>query len=256
MIERSTDIKQALRHRQRGFLLNPFRFNPGVPPGSDPHFANVSLLLHMNGADGSRSFPDNSPRPKSVSVNGDIRVSTAQSKFGGGSGYFDGAGDYLYCPNDDEFFFGSGDFTVEGWIYPTALGAVNRCIVGYTNGYAEANQYSFNMYLKNASLEFDFVSGASVYTANVGSVVANEWSYVAVSRVGATIRAFLNGVVGANVASVGALSPNNPFGAVINIGQLQNVIPFVGYMNDMRITKGVGRYSSSFTPPTAPFPNS
>ena len=56
-----------------------------TPVAGDPHFANVSLLLHMNGSNGSTSFVDSGPLQKTVTAHGGAQVSTSQSKFGGGS---------------------------------------------------------------------------------------------------------------------------------------------------------------------------
>ena len=78
----------------------------------DPHYANVSLLLHGDGADNGTVFTDNSHSPKTVTAYGNAKTSTAQSKFGGSSIFFDGNGDYLVSPSNSAFQFGTGDFTI------------------------------------------------------------------------------------------------------------------------------------------------
>jgi len=84
---------------------------------ADPYYNNVSLLLHGDGANGSTTIVDSSTSPKTVTAVGNAQISTAQSKFGGASLAFDGAGDYLTIPDDSSFDFGFNDFTIEGWIY-------------------------------------------------------------------------------------------------------------------------------------------
>ena len=71
------------------------------PPnaGEDPYYGNVSLLLYGDGANGSTTITDSSPTPKTVTAVGNAQISTAQSKFGGASIAFDGAGDYLIVPS-------------------------------------------------------------------------------------------------------------------------------------------------------------
>ena len=71
--------------------INPYRFAAAGPP--DPDFANVSLLLHGDGTNGSTTIVDSSSSSKTVTAVGDAQISTAQSKFGGSSIYFDGTGD-------------------------------------------------------------------------------------------------------------------------------------------------------------------
>jgi hypothetical protein len=84
---------------------------------SDPDFANVSLLLHMDGSNGSTTFPDSSSNGLTVTRYGNAQISTAQSKFGGASAYFDGAGDYLELPNPNTAIGAvAGDFTIECWV--------------------------------------------------------------------------------------------------------------------------------------------
>jgi hypothetical protein len=61
------------------------------------------------------------PRPHTITVNGNTQISTAQSKFGGSSAAVDGAGDYLSIASTSDFGFGTGDFTIEGWFYKTAV---------------------------------------------------------------------------------------------------------------------------------------
>jgi hypothetical protein len=80
----------------------------------DPYYQNVSLLIHCDGSNGSTTITDSGPKGKSPSsVNGDAKISTAQSKFGGASLLLDGSGDYINYGDDADFEFGSSDFTVE-----------------------------------------------------------------------------------------------------------------------------------------------
>ena len=95
--------------------VNPYSF---ASAPTDPNFANVSLLLHGDGANNSTTFTDSSSNNFTLSRVGDVKISTTQSKFGGSSIFFDGAGDYLTLANNSVFTFPSS-FTVEAWVFPT-----------------------------------------------------------------------------------------------------------------------------------------
>ena len=80
----------------------------------DPYYNHVALLIHGNGTNGSTVITDQ--KGKTVTANGNAQISTAQSKFGGASAYFDGTGDYLSVASSADFGFGTGDFTIECWV--------------------------------------------------------------------------------------------------------------------------------------------
>src|SRR5205085_836009 len=93
---------------------------PEVTGGSTPtddSYANVTLLLHGNGTNGSTTITDNGPGNRTVSVFGNAKVSTTQSKFGGAALAYDGAGDYMQVANSSAFGITLGDFTLEAWVY-------------------------------------------------------------------------------------------------------------------------------------------
>ena len=94
--------------------------NTSVHQNGDPHFNNVSLLMHMDGAEGSTNFIDSSPLNKTITSVGSPTISTSFKKFGTGAGVF-GTPQFLNIPNGG-FNFGTGDFTVEFWAYKTSGG--------------------------------------------------------------------------------------------------------------------------------------
>lgn len=217
----------------------------------DTYYNDVSLLLHMDGANGSTTFTDNSPTPKTVTANGNAQVSTTQSKFGGASGYFDGTGDYLSIPSNNAFSL-SGNFTVECWIYPTALNTFNM-LLGSENGVS-----SDYFVVRANTLELGFAN-ASLYPAWSFSFSTNQWYHVAITRNSNTLRAFVNGTE-LSLSSGSATNSTQLFvsGTALSVGRYGNTSSphyFTGYIDDLRITKGVARYTSNFTAPTAAFPN-
>lgn len=224
---------------------------PVIGSAIDPNFSDVSLLLHMDGADGSTTFTDSSGNALAVTANGNAALSTAQSRFGGASAYFDGVDDYLEVGDPAEFNFGADDFTVEGWVYPTAGSGVNT-IISKRSAY-EAD-LSWVLYVLGGSthlvVSFD---GASWGLNGGGSapVPDNQWSHVALSRQGGDWRVFVNGLISQTFFSSESIyDSQEPVRIGTAIVQAQD---FVGYIDEFRITKGLARYTANFTPPSQPF---
>ena len=224
---------------------------------SDPYWSNVVLAMHMDGVNNSTTFTD--LKGKTVTPVGNAKISTTQSKFGGASAYFDGNGDYLSIPHSADFDLSSGDFTIETWL---------NC---QTN-----NSDYMSIYSKRASVSVNSPIGIFIapnrylYVAiinNSNSTILNylhntqfnigEFYHIAVVRNSNSFKIFINGVqVYSNTSSATLLYNTNN----VEIGG-QSVTNeylrwFNGYLDDLRITKGVARYTSNFTPPTQAFPDS
>lgn len=214
-----------------------------IAVSGDVDYNSVSLLLHFDGANGSTTFTDNSPTPKTVTRNGDAQISTTQSKFGGASGYFDGTGDYLISSSSD-FSFGSGDFTVEGWMYVINSDSY-RSIANFTTS---SNNNTLCV-INNVLLWYD----GGTHRAESNSFAQNTWHHFAVTRLSGKIRIFVNG----EKSNFDYTSFSNINSGSVRIGTngFSNSFWFNGYLDDIRITKGVARYTENFTPPTDPYPN-
>lgn len=204
--------------------------------GMDPYSDNVSLLLPFN-----TSFQDFSKNNFSITANGDAQISNAQSKFGGGSALFDGNGDYLELPSSQAFDFGNGDFTIELWHYSTTSPSFETLLArwGSTQIFFLGGGIGFNYQF--------YVNG--FLTVNGGTYVPNQWNHVAVSRNGSNLRMFINGQQVGSTYNIGATSFTTSNTVNLRIGADYNINPyFQGYIDDLRITKGVARYTSNFTP--------
>lgn len=232
-------------------LINSYRFGTTGP--TDPNFSNVSLLLHGDGTNGSTTIIDSSPSPKTLTVSGNAQISTAQSRFGGASLFFDGSGDFITISNSEtlsDFDFHAGDFTAEAWVFPRVNSGV-ICIAAKRPA-TSATGWLFS------DIDFSgFIDGAwrqSVITAPRPTL--NQWTHVALIRSGNDFRLFHNGTqVGNTYTQSGILQ--NLVTQPVRIGMVGGTteIPTNGYIDELRITKGVARYTASFTPPTAPFPD-
>ena len=232
--------------RDTGALLVAGLSGDGSPeePG-DADYASVSLLLHCDGTDGSTTFTDNSPTPKTVTAYGNAHIETDQSKFGGASAYFDGAGDYLSIPNATDLTLSDATtWTIEGWMYPLDSRA-NSTLISKRSG---SNPTSY--YCGRLSGQLVFYNGTTLYT-QTGTTANNSWTHFAYVFNAGNLKIFADGTKVGEWGSV-ALSEVN---TVINIGRHYSTIEeaFNGYLDDLRITKGVACYNANFTPPTAAF---
>lgn len=234
-----------------------------LPQGEDPYWAAVVSLLHFDGADGSTAFPDVTGRSWYRSG---ADISTTQSKFGGASGRFDDPGDRIWTAAHADLTFGSGDFTVELWFFATtAAGSayVYRPLISRDDVSLGTNRGWLIILDGDNAGKVVFAGSVGMARSTVMSTSAptlNVWNHVAAVRDGGNLRLYLNGVQEGSAAISGAL--NSPsIETRIGVGQNGAGIlgpGFLGYIDDARITKGVCRYpgGTTFTPPTAPFPNS
>ena len=226
---------------------------------ADPYIGNVSLLLHGDGTNGSTTIVDSSPSPKTVTAFGDAQISTAQSKFGGSSLAFDGTNDYLSIPSNGAFNFGTGDFTIEAWIRLNALGSTDAYpgalwIVGW--GIQNSNT-GFDFAIGSTALIFSLTDFATPTIRAAHGLSVNTWYHIAGTRSGTTVRTFIDGqVLATATVSAALVASTNPTGIAVSAAEPTGSIfgNFNGYIDDLRITKGVARYTANFTPPAAPFP--
>lgn len=218
---------------------------------TDPFFANVATGLHFDGANGSTTFTDQ--KGKTYTANGNAQVSTAQGKFNQ-SLLLDGSGDYLTTPDNADFDFGTGDFTIDCFIRPTTLG-INQAIVAK---YAPDSERYFWQLQTDNTLAFyrqDYLGNTLFSVVSTGTIASNTWSYIALVRSGNNFTQYINAVTDGTASTA-----TNVYGdGLFYIGALDVVNPafnyyFNGYIDDMRITKGVARTISGV--PTSAFPDS
>jgi hypothetical protein len=208
-----------------------------------PTTANTSLLLNFTNS----GVVDATGRNVLETVN-DSRVTTSLSKYGSGSYYFDGTGDYMYVMGtSSEMAFGTGDFTVEFWVYPAAANQTATIIdwrPTNTNG-----AYPM-LYLSSGSIKL-YVNTADQISG--GAVTASAWSHIALARSSGVTKLFLNGTqTGSNYTDTNAYLTGSGR-PLIGSNAYDLLLPFNGYLDDLRITKGYARYTANFTAPTAPF---
>jgi hypothetical protein len=215
---------------------------PTVPFSND---ANTSFLLLATNA----GIYDSAAKNDLETV-GDAQVSTTQAKWGTTSIKFDGTGDWLTIPYGPNLAFGTGDFTIEMWIYPTQLTGGTQYQL-FNTGPNNTGQASFRISTAGKLVFFADNSGPFIITGAT-TLSANTWQHVAVTRSGTTIRIYLNG--SSDVSGTSGYSFGGGPSAYVGYWP-SDTGPYFGYMDDIRITKGYARYSgASYTVPTAAFP--
>lgn len=230
----------------------------------DIYYHKVSLLLPMTGSNGSTTFTDYSPSPKTVTPVGNAQISTALDA--GGTGLFDGNGDFLSVPDSADITLAALDFTIECWAYLTAYPANNAGTYAsalITKDEASNREFGF-MLVGTASSFTDLsfsgsVSGGAttVISANLISGALNTWHHFAVARRGNLVYLFQNGTLlnaGGSAFSITIFNSTS----TVKIGAINYDATYkyylTGYMRYVRITNNVARNTTNFTSPDLPLP--
>jgi len=213
-----------------------------------PNSKYTTLLATAVDTSDNNNITDSSTNNHTVTVNGDAHAGTfSPYRHGGYSTYFDGTGDYITAPPNTSFDFGTGDFTIEAWIYPTALSGNHLIVDTYVSG----DNGSFQLYWRSTgnSLAF-YTPGDGVFLQDPSSsnIVVNTWNHVAVSRSGTSAKLFVNGTVVDTITNSRDLTHGNTLAVGAQIATGTNY--FSGFITDVRIVKGTAVYTSTFTPPT------
>jgi hypothetical protein len=235
-------------------LNSPFNFGAPPsppPPGGDPYWEDVVLLLHCDGPTGSTTFVDATGN-FTVSAQGGAQVTTTDPKFGTGA-MLCASTNRLQMTTSALLNFGTNDFTIEAFVNVSAgYGTgVYSAIVGALTTFGSG--VGWGLYVKSTG-NIVFCSGIPLN--EYGKISVGSWTHVAVSRASGTLRCFINGTQsGSSVTrteSINASPSNLGVGHDFNTGNGY----IVGKIDEVRVTKGVARYTSDFTPPTAAFPDS
>lgn len=220
----------------------------------DPYIGKVSLLLKGDGSNAATTFVDSSLTPKTITASGNAQISTAQSRFGGSSIYFDGAGDCLNLGTPADMVISTKDFTIEGWIFINAYGGVGVQNDGTLVG-CQASTGGFFVYANWSDGAIMWFDGSGVLSSPT-PITLGTWTHFAVTRNSGTLRIFTGGELKATLSDYSY--------SIASAGVVQWRVGgnfagdssryFNGYIDDLRITVGVARYTADFTPPTESFP--
>jgi hypothetical protein len=183
---------------------------------------------------------------------GNAKVSTKTAQWGTNTSlYFDGTGDSIKVINLDTVTLDTSNFTIEFWVYFNNVTTQQTII---SKGWPEQAYASYLILLENQILKVYLgTAGTSWDIANartIGTMTAQTWTHVALTRDGSTFKAFVNGQINSSFTftSIGRLLNNNPRPLYIG-GISSGAHSLNGYLQDVRITKGLARYTDSFDMP-------
>jgi hypothetical protein len=237
-------------------LTNTSVYTTGFTPPTAPLTAisGTSLLLNMtNGAIFDNGMMNN------LETVGNAQISTSVVKYGTGSMYFDGVGDNLLIPNNPSFNCSTGNFTLECWAYipsnptvgyPSMFGSVTINPYGASLRYGNAgyaNKFTFHLRGSGSWVGDPFLASSSTFALST-------WHHVAVTRSGNNFTLWVNGVSQATATTSSEVNFTPSTTGVLVGGSFDGADgAYNGYIDDLRFTKGVARYTTTFTPPTAAF---
>jgi hypothetical protein len=229
-------------------------FEGGQSVAVDPDYNSVALLLHMNGTNGSTTFTDSSSAVNTVTSNGGAVISTSEYKFLGSSGSFNGSSSYLsITPVSTGNLSTQSSFTLEYWLNASTIDTNPRNVYN-KDGNSGVNLDSYGANILNGTLNLYWRDTGGTFRGFTGVPVSTgQWYHVAwVRDNNASHKLFLDGVLQETITTNLSIRDTNQR---FQIGYFLNRANsyYDGYLQDFRLTKGVARYTSNFTPPTLPF---
>ena len=223
----------------------------------DTNFDKVELLLPFDGANDATSTTDESDNNHTVTFNGSADISTAQSKFGGSSLYLPGgSNDWVNIAGSSDFNFGTDDFTIELWIYRTgtSYGFVIETRGGEDTTSTDGIGLTIGSGGNNEILVA--VNRSNVISINQDHQTNDQWQHFAIVREGSTMTLYIDGTARGTGSNSTNFNRSRPFRLGNFHGSSSGGYGFPGYIDDFRVTKGLARYTSNFTPPSAAHPTS
>lgn len=213
--------------------------------GGDPYFNKVTFLSHFE------TLVD--VKGHTLIPSGSASLSATQKKFGANSLLLPGgSSDYLVGPSSPGWAFGNESFTMEGWVYLSAIGATARTLLGNISSGTDEDAFrlwidgTMGNVMRFRTWNTDLCNGEAGWSTGV-------WQHFAITFDGSSYRLFKDGALDATQGDVTRnLSRVNSL-HVGATGLALSQFPLNGYMDDVRITKGVCRYMAAFSPPALPY---
>jgi hypothetical protein len=228
---------------------------PSATPAvtTDPYFMYVPLLLNTTStnAQQNNTFLDSSSNTFTITRNGTPTQGafTPYQPSGYWSGYFDGtSGQYLNTVANAAFSFGTGDFTIEGWVFPTTTSGTAPIVEIRTSA---TNSTGLAFLRTPGALTLNVYTNSVFAGASTNSLILNAWNHVALVRSGNTWSYWINGVASGSFTNTSSQTDGATTGPKIGGSTTTGEI-WIGYLSNIRIVKGTAVYTGAFTPSTTP----
>jgi len=230
------------------------RWTSNFTPSTTRYTADsyTKLLIHSNTTDWSTVFTDSETTPKTITGYGDIKHKIIPAKFGNSSLNFDGVDDYLTIPNNTDWSFGSGDFTVDTWV-------LFNDVTGYKYIIFKGDQSSWStvgidIHIQNSSYletRLYFTDSTWQYLATSSLPTTLTWHHIALVRKNNIVSLYLDGTL-VQSADIGTkIMQSNSY--PLYIWTRTDWYKLNGFIDELRISKWIARWTSNFTPPAAPY---
>ncbi len=210
--------------------------------------ADTKLLLHFDGADQSQVVTDTSLSEHVVTCVGTAQLDTVQKVFGSASGLVDGNSDYFTLANHADWVFGTGDWTVD---FRVRFNSIDQHSVFWSYAYASG----FAIYFHHTQHRIRIYRDSVEIAHFPFDPATNTWYHIAVVRTGNNLMAFINGSQIGNTEDITGFDLTDQSSEVwIGRDQIGNNYYYNGWIEEFRVSKGIARWTSNFTPPTAEYP--
>jgi len=238
--------------------MDEFRFSKGIarwtsnftPPTSQyTTDSYTKLLIHFD--------IDRGLSGHSVTSYGEMEIRNSKKKMGDSSMYFNGSS-YLMLPDSEDWSFGSEDFTIDFW-YNFIEDRFSHFVGQYTMGYNVNNSWSAAYDYSTHKLRFEYSTTGSDYhsiLSDVWTPVLDTWYHIAYVRNNNTFTFYVDGQAKGSYtfnASIADSSKSFFIGRNDYNFTTGGYWMLKGYMDELRISKGVARWTSNFTPPTSEY---
>lgn len=215
----------------------------------------TKILLSFDGTDTSTSISDinRGGSAHTWTANGNAQLDTGITKFGTATLLMDGTGDYISTPDSADFALGAGDFTIDFWFNVNTSGnGTLRGFAGQCNSTVTAASTSFRANIGTTNVISGIVADAGTGFTITGTtaITTTGWHHYAFLRTGNVLKLFLDGVQeGGDLAFTGTVNNSTNAFAIGRRGEQNNSFYF-GSMDEFRLSVGIARWTTNFTPPT------
>ena len=224
----------------------------GVADGGNDSY--TVLLAHMDGTDDAQVFTDSGAGPNcphTMTAEGNVKTENTQKKFGTTSAYFDGTGDHIALAGSNDWAFGSEDFAIDCWIRLDSVAAEEWIL---NIGPSANDRLGIAIHDVLGAYVYFKIGGADVGNFTQGAVTGwavNTWYHVALVRNGSSWVFYRHGT---SIATNTNSTAVPDFGALyVGTHYATGASSFDGYIDELRISKGIARWTANFTPPNAAY---